>query len=288
MKSLHSRKEMSLTGIYRIINLVNNKSYVGSAAKSFKRRLWEHCSDLRRNNHCNNYLQKAFNKYREENFVFTIIEYCPPEQCVEREQYWLDYYQPFSTKGYNICKIAGTTLGYRHNEVTIKKMKEIGKSKPINPKAIRAMQLSNKGKKNPKSAKRASETFSIPVIQLDLEGNFIKEWKSATEATKSFGLSKTDSNISACTRGKCKSARGYLWIKKQDYNPNKKYSYNNKQGKTLMKTVYQYDKDGNFIREWENGNQAAKELQINSQGIYNCLWGKNKTCAGYKWYYNKL
>jgi len=56
---------------------------------------------------------------------------------------------------------------------------------------------------------------SIPVVQLDLEGNFIKEWKSATECG-----TKTDFNkdsIGKCCSGKSKTHKGFKWMKKEDY-----------------------------------------------------------------------
>jgi len=43
--------------------------------------------------------------------VFEILEECQPAQCIEQEQYWLDAIKP----DYNICKIAGSTLGYQHS-----------------------------------------------------------------------------------------------------------------------------------------------------------------------------
>lgn len=60
-------------GIYKIINVVNNKFYVGSAV-DFKRRKARHFSELRNNRHSNGRLQKAWNKYGEQSFVFVVVE----------------------------------------------------------------------------------------------------------------------------------------------------------------------------------------------------------------------
>ena len=48
-----------------------------------------------------------------------------------------------------------------------------------------------------------------PIIQLTLEGDFIKEWESATVAGKEMFLGA--SNINACCRGKAKTCGGYKW-----------------------------------------------------------------------------
>jgi hypothetical protein len=48
------------------------------------------------------------------------------------------------------------------------------------------------------------------VIQFDKQDNFIKKWKSATEAKNELGYKDT-CTISACLTGKQKKAQGYVW-----------------------------------------------------------------------------
>lgn len=55
---------------------------------------------------------------------------------------------------------------------------------------------------------------SIPIVQYDLEGNKIKEWEGMKVASESLGIGKT--NISACCRGKAKTAGGYIWRYKKE------------------------------------------------------------------------
>jgi hypothetical protein len=50
----------------------------------------------------------------------------------------------------------------------------------------------------------------IRVIQLDLEGNFIKEWESQTQAQLYFNKPNSD-GVGACCRGEQKTAYGYKW-----------------------------------------------------------------------------
>src|SRR5690606_1147272 len=64
---------------------------------------YHHLSMLRANKHKNKYLQNSFNKYGEENFEFSIIEVCTKENCLLREQYWINKLEVIDkTKGYNI------------------------------------------------------------------------------------------------------------------------------------------------------------------------------------------
>jgi hypothetical protein len=51
------------------------------------------------------------------------------------------------------------------------------------------------------------------------------------------------------------------------------------------KPVFQYDLEGNFIKEWENGRIAAQELRINYSGLNDNCRNKQKTAAGYIWKY---
>ena len=61
-------------GIYEIVNLANNKFYIGYASISFGDRRDSHFARLRNGYHFNKYLQSDFDKYGEENFDFKIIE----------------------------------------------------------------------------------------------------------------------------------------------------------------------------------------------------------------------
>jgi group I intron endonuclease len=76
-------------GIYKIINVVNNKFYVGSAV-NFSRRKTRHFSELRNNKHNNKHLQAAWNKYGEAAFIFAVIKNVEnKEELLEAENVWL-------------------------------------------------------------------------------------------------------------------------------------------------------------------------------------------------------
>jgi group I intron endonuclease len=76
-------------GIYKIINVVNNKFYVGSAV-DLKRRKTRHFCELRNNKHNNKYLQASWNKHGEQAFVFVVIEELDLEaDLLAAENVWL-------------------------------------------------------------------------------------------------------------------------------------------------------------------------------------------------------
>lgn len=76
-------------GIYKIINAVNNKFYVGSAV-DFEKRKARHLWRLRRGDHVNKHLQAAFNKYGESSFIFVLVEHVPVDaDILAAENKWL-------------------------------------------------------------------------------------------------------------------------------------------------------------------------------------------------------
>jgi group I intron endonuclease len=75
--------------IYKIINRVNDKFYVGSTVNK-KVRFREHRKQLRGNRHHCKHLQAAWNKYGEVKFDFVVVEEVPDQASLhEAEDRWL-------------------------------------------------------------------------------------------------------------------------------------------------------------------------------------------------------
>ncbi len=97
----HKQENKMKSGIYSIVNIINNKIYIGSS-RYLSRRKNQHFNNLRKNKHSNNHLQTAWNKYGEENFKFFIIEECLEENLLFREQYYIDKHKAYDREiGYN-------------------------------------------------------------------------------------------------------------------------------------------------------------------------------------------
>jgi group I intron endonuclease len=103
---------MILSGIYRIKNIVTGEAYVGSA-KNIDRRWKYHLWSLKNNKHTNAILQRVYNKHGKDIFKFEILEICPVDLILEREQERLDS----KAYVYNICLSATSpTLGRKLSE----------------------------------------------------------------------------------------------------------------------------------------------------------------------------
>ncbi len=147
---------MNTSGIYAILNITNEKIYVGSA-KSFKSRWLIHLRELKKNKHYNSYLQRAWNKYGINNFIFVILEVT--DNLLEREQHWINKLKPFDKNfGYNVCITAGSQLGLKHTEITKLKMSNAHKGKI---KSIEWQEKITKALKGKRLSEETKRKFSL-------------------------------------------------------------------------------------------------------------------------------
>jgi hypothetical protein len=133
-------------------------------------------------------------------------------------------YHSYLTK----IKISKSKIGKPNPFKGISKSKEFGdmiKNHPTRGKKISESNMgkihSNRGKPFTEEHKqkikltrdflknRKNTWQNTPVIQYDLQGNFIKEWNSQKEA--SIFLKTKGDGVGACCRGKQKSAYGFIW-----------------------------------------------------------------------------
>lgn len=94
------------SGVYMIINLRNGKRYIGSS-KDIYNRLHEHLHNLVNNKAHNRHLQSAWNKYGEDNFIWTVLEFCDEQIRFEREQYFITCFSPEYNKSDNVIANIG-------------------------------------------------------------------------------------------------------------------------------------------------------------------------------------
>lgn len=106
-------------GVYQIRNRANGKVYIGSAVSIWVRWL-THRSELRRGVHHCPPLQRAWDKYGEDQFEFSVLEVCERDQRVEVEQRHMDARQP----EYNVALAAGyrTFYGRKHTPEALEKL----------------------------------------------------------------------------------------------------------------------------------------------------------------------
>lgn len=120
-----------MQGIYRVRNKINDKRYIGST-NDFEKGWKSRCQVLRRGNYHNIHLQRAWNKYGEENFVFEIEEEVAGDNraLLAREQVYLDEWFPTGLL-YNVAIIVGGGAvrgkGWHQTEETLTKISKAKK-----------------------------------------------------------------------------------------------------------------------------------------------------------------
>jgi len=163
-------------GIYMIINVENNKIYIGSTGKTvgFNRRWSGHKFDLNSNKHVNSHLQNAWNKYGKENFEFRVIEECQEQILIQREQAWINFYKSRNDKfGYNI--------------------REAGPRGKWSEESKKKLSLSNKGRKPWNTGKHLSKEHKEKVSS-SLMGHACWGWGSGKGVPRPLSVRKKISN----------------------------------------------------------------------------------------------
>ena len=139
-----------VTGVYCWLNTQTGKRYVGSGAGQggvYARRV-DHLRGLRAGKHCNRLLLRAWNKYGEEAFEFSVLEECLAENCVAKESWWINFYDAANPRcGYNLCKEGFNSLGIKRSHETRRKISEAMKGWKPGQKMLDAARAANLGRK---------------------------------------------------------------------------------------------------------------------------------------------
>ena len=150
----------------------SGKIYIGSAV-DLSKRMHSYYSTAKLKK-LDNIICRSLLHHGHEAFSLTIIEYIyisnltkedARKLILEREQYYLDLLQP----DYNILKIAGNSLGYKHTADSLAKMSEAqkGKNHPFHGKSHSEetkakLSLAKIGDKNPMSGRfHTNETKAL-------------------------------------------------------------------------------------------------------------------------------
>ena len=115
-----------------------------------------------------------------------------------------------------------------------------------------------------------------PVYQFDLQGNFLKVWKSASLASQIFENPKAArSAIYNVCHKITRQAYGYYWSFKRSFEYNE---YNQ------CKAVACYNDEGEFITSYSSLKEAATAIGLkDGSAISNCIRGKSKHAKGLRW-----
>lgn len=108
-----------MTGIYKITNTINNKSYIGQSCNIQQRWLDEKKKAFEPNSTSYDLLlSRALRHYGVSAFEFEVVEECAVEELDEKEQYYIHYFNTYMPDGYNMTYGGGGVRGYSHKLTT--------------------------------------------------------------------------------------------------------------------------------------------------------------------------
>jgi group I intron endonuclease len=104
--------------IYRAVNTINEKSYIGKTEKTFDERKFSHLNEAKRDKGFA--FHAAIRKYGEESFVWEVIDDTISDEVVlnQKEEHYIALYESFGPKGYNMTKGGEGQKGWVPSEVT--------------------------------------------------------------------------------------------------------------------------------------------------------------------------
>lgn len=199
--------------IYKIINDINNKQYVGKTELTIEQRFKEHQRDAYRQRCEKRPLYSAMRKYGVEHFSIELLE--ETDNPSEREVYWIEKLDTFHN-GYNATK-GGDGKHYLDDELIIKTYLELQSCTDVAKKLNCHSESVSKVLKNANipivdSHKVIKQKYGKPVNQYDLKTHeLLNTYLSLTEAEQAIGVESGRIHISDCCRGRRKSAYGYYW-----------------------------------------------------------------------------
>lgn len=126
--------------------------------------------------------------------------------------------------------------------------------------------------------------WSIPVVCLTLDGEFVREYKSSAEAERLDGFHNT--TVLECCKGRALTCKGHQFMFKDDYEKygGKKYV---KPDSVCMVPVVQCDMGGNFIAKYKSVQDASKMTGVRRSTISGAITGVYKTAGDFIWVYEK-
>lgn len=124
----------------------------------------------------------------------------------------------------------------------------------------------------------------IPIIVYDTGGNYVGAYISIHKASIELGIPETNITMALSNKYNITQAKGYVFLKEGD-NILDKLDKVNKRHSSARRPVIQLTKNGQILAEFNSVSDAANSLGCGTGSISNCLKGRYKTAAGYKWRY---
>lgn len=214
----------------------SGKCYIGQTInETLRRKMWFSSAY----HYAGRKIDRARKKYGRDNFAYQILVkniYSSRELAIQDlnrlEIYYIGLYNSYNN-GYNSTIGGDGVTGLKLTEEQIEKVRKanlgrklskehkmkigVASSRWQNTKENKIKMSSiRKGRSNPNAIEAMVSSRLRPIIQLSINGEFIKEFSSIKEAVTSLGGKAANANIIKVCKGERTTAYGYIWKYKED------------------------------------------------------------------------
>ena len=284
-------------GVYQIINLKNNKIYIGSSI-DIRKRIRDHLYNLKINSHHSSHLQNSWNQYGSQCFQFKIIElinyneeeYVSKKDYIsflrKREQYYLDKFHSYEREyGYNIDRYAtGDSKPITEEDIKKDRVKHFTSKQfyeMVDLLCNTDMPLIDISKKLNLSKAIVKNFYEKKYRGIDYnQWNFIKrerKWKKVADLNKNEIIQFFSNQDNSLTKGSELFNVTHPEMRKilEYLNINYEFSQSQK--------IYQFDFNLNLIMEYNNIKEAKEICGIKNLGTIKKRGYTNFNRGNYKW-----
>ena len=243
--------------IYKITNLINKKIYIGLSVSSTEERWKSHLWNARENS--NSAIDRAIHRYGKKNFKYEIIERVPFSKGIRHlENREIFYISKFKSNKGNV----GYNRSLGGNVNVAKRISEIHKAKASK-----------------------SQPSLIKIAAYKKNGDLFRKFNSLKEASTFFNCTSTAIHKSLNRQDRL--CQNFMWRTSKSDKFHKKI---NKFTHTILrkrKEVYQWSREGEFIKKYNSISEASKETKITPGDISRVLKGITMFSKGSHWTYKK-
>ena len=206
--------------VYKIINDINGKMYIGQTGRTLSERFDEHCREASAKRFPERPLYAAMIKYGVEHFSIELIE--ETDHPKEREIYWIEYYGTFQN-GYN-ATFGGDGKWYINHDLvveTYKQTKSMVDTANLLGICIDSVDniLRERNETKRSSSEINIEKYAKQINMFELNDNYVKTFVSSYDAARyliknsltNCKLTTMHTHITEVCKGKRKSASGFKW-----------------------------------------------------------------------------
>jgi group I intron endonuclease len=199
------KRDNVIIGIYKITN-PKGKVYIGQSLNIERRHKQYELLHCKQQPH----LYNSLKKYGWDNHESEVLELCSIEELDKKEIFYKQQFiEKFGWEKALFCGIYDMGGGVKSKE-TCDKISKAKKGMVVSESRREKMRKPFKEAHKKSLKEGIIKSRGKKVLQYGLEGNFIKEWPSASTAEVTFN-NKPSSNISACAKGKQKTSYGFIW-----------------------------------------------------------------------------